>query len=286
MEVWFAFSLSCLFAFVFSYIVLTKEKKGEDRYWNFPFFILVLVDVCLYLLVPDAGYLKDRFNLFPFFALILWFAVQTYSAKMKQAIMILSIGISLSLLCVYMAKYSQYNEYIEEYLSGKEFIEANSTMLPYSFSKMFEGEREMLWLKVDPFYHLSGLIAAQRHVVDLSNYEAGATDYFPVMFRPRLNAYNLIGRRALFGLAVDFAGYERLTGRRVDYILLWGIKADISDKEYAEAICWENPWNMSKEECPKLMDDQLAQLKKKYRLIFKSEKHGLMQIYRRNEEDG
>jgi hypothetical protein len=145
-------------------------------------------------------------------------------------------------------------------------IEPNRTLLPLAFDSRGHGpDGRVLSLKVRPFLHASGYIAAQRHVVEFTNYEAGAYTYFPVLFRPSLNPYDHIGIKDRSIVweppQVDFLTYPRRTGGEVDYVLVWGIQERQRNHEAAKSI------------------DQ--QLKKGYELIYTSPRTGMMQLYQR-----
>jgi hypothetical protein len=163
-------------------------------------------------------------------------------------------------------KYSELNDYLAEYLSGSHLIEPNKTLLPLAFdSRGHAPDGKALSLKVRPFLHASGYIAAQRHVVEFTNYEAGAYKYFPVLFRSNLNPYDHIGIKDRSIVweppQVDFLTYAGRTGGQVDYVLVWGIQERQRNHEATKSIN--------------------QQLKKGYDLIYTSPRTGLMQLYKR-----
>jgi len=167
---------------------------------------------------------------------------------------------------VHTLKYSELNNHLAEYLSGMNLIEPNKTLLPLAFdSRGHAADGRVLSLKVRPFLHASGYIAARRHVVDFTNYEAGAFNCFPVLFRPNLNPYDHIGIKDRSIVweppQVDFLTYERRTGGQVNYVILWGIRERQTNLEATKSI--------------------FEQLKKGYDLIYTSPRTGLMQLYKR-----
>lgn len=71
---------------------------------------------------------------------------------------------------------------------------------------------------INPFFHISGYLAADCHLVSLDNYEADK-DYFPLKWQKRLNAEHLISGREVS--PPDLADYERRCGMKIDYVMLW-----------------------------------------------------------------
>src|SRR5437867_5876338 len=109
-------------------------------------------------------------NLYPFLALILWFGAQSYEWRLKRGIQGIAAGIAVILLVLHTTKYAELNDYLKEYLSGMDLIEPNTTLLPLCFSAQgYAPDGRVLSVRVSPFLHASGYIAAQRHIVDLAN---------------------------------------------------------------------------------------------------------------------
>jgi len=207
----------------------------------------------------------DRLNLYPFFALILWFGIHSYLRSVKWGIMVVAMVITLASLGLHAWKYSELNDYLVEYLSGMHLIKPNTTLLPLVFdSRGHAPDGRVLSLKVHPFLHTSGHIAAQRHVVEFTNYEAGVFNYFPTIYRPNLNPYVHIaigGKLALEPPRVDFLTYAQRTGGQVDYVLVWGIQERQRNHEATKSI--------------------YQQIKNGYDLIYASPRTGLMKLYKR-----
>jgi hypothetical protein len=159
-------------------------------------------------------------NLYPFLALILWFGAQSYHRVAKWGIQVVATGIALAFLGLHMQKYVEFNDYLKEFVSGSHLIASHATMLPFNFSSRFHiPDGRMLSSRIG--LAGNGYIAAQRHIVDLQNYEAGQT-VFPVMYRSHLNPYVYIyDGFALADRPPDFLSYPQRTGRHVDYVLIW-----------------------------------------------------------------
>jgi hypothetical protein len=268
-ESFFSIGLGILFAAVFVYLVMSRIRQRRSDRWD-GLLAVVLGYLLIYLFAPNAmsegSFITDRLNLYPFFALVLWFGSQSYLRSVKGGIMLVAIVITVASLGLHALKYSELDDYLAEYLSGMHLIHANSTLLPLAFdSRGHAPDGRILSLKVRPFLHASGHIAAQRHVVDFTNYEAGAYNYFPTIFRPNLNPYAHIGikNRSIVWEPpqVDFLTYAGRTGGQVDYVLVWGMQERQRNHEATKSIH--------------------QQLKKGYDLIYTSPKTGLMQLYKR-----
>lgn len=261
--------LGVVFACVFSYLVVSKIWRRRLDRWD-GLLVVALGYLLIYFLAPNAisegSFITDRLNLYPFFAFVLWFGVQPYLRSVRRGMMLVAIVISAASLGLHTLKYSELNNYLTEYFSGMDQIEPNKTLLPLVFdSRGHALDGRVLSLKVRPFLHASGCIAARRHVVEFTNYEAGAFDCFPVLFRSNLNPYDHIGikERSIVWEPpqVDFLTYERRTGGQVDYVMVWGIQERQRNREATQSIC--------------------QQLRKGYDLIYTSPRTGLMQLYKR-----
>ena len=261
--------LGILFAGLFLYLVVSKMRRRQADRWD-GLLAVILGYVLVYFLAPNAmsegSFITDRLNLYPFFVIVLWLGVSTYPRSVKRGIVLVAIIVTAASLGLHALKYSELNHYLAEYFSGMHLIEPNKTLLPLAFDSHGHGsDGSVLSLKVRPFLHAAGTIAARRHVVEFTNYEAGAYKYFPVLFRSSLNPYDHIGIKDRSIVweppQVDFLTYAERTGGQVDYVLVWGIQERLRNHEATKSI------------------DQ--QLKKGYQLIYTSPRTGLMQLYKR-----
>jgi len=268
-ESWCSIGLAILFACLLFYPMVSKIRWRRLDRWD-GLLAVVLGYVLIYFFAPNAmsegSFIIDRLNLYPFFGLVLWLGVSSYPRSVKRGGVIVAIVITVASLGLHTLKYSELNHYLAEYLSGTHLIEADKTLLPLAFdSRGHAPDGRVLSLKVRPFLHASGYIAAQRHVVEFTNYEAGAYRYFPILFRANLNPYDHIGIKDRSIVweppQVDFLTYGKRTGGRVDYVLVWGIQERQRIREATKSI--------------------EQQLKKGYDLIYTSPRAGLMQLYKR-----
>jgi hypothetical protein len=206
-----------------------------------------------------------RFMVFTLLLFILWFGTQSFSRRVRFSIETAAIGLAILQIALNLPVYAKVNESSFEYLSGVKVIEPNSTLLPLCFAREGCGvDRGPGYLRISPFAHLSGYIAAQQHVVNLFNYSAH-TNYFPIRYRDQLDPIpylrNQIEGKRVWG--VNIADYARQTGGHIDYVLLWGI-----------ADAWHNGEDT---------DSLLKWLAAEYDLIFTSPQRGLLQIYQRKD---
>lgn len=265
-EVWLSGITVCFFVGMSLFILMRKKPDRQSDPWG-GFLLIAITYGLLCLITPEqisgGSYMNSRLTLFPFFALILWFGVESYKKRAKYVIILTSTGIALAFLGYHTAKYAELNSYLSEYMSGMSLIKPNSTLLPLSFSH--EGRRpdgQPLSRRISPFLHAAGFIAAQRQIVEFTNYEANS-GLFPTIWRPNLNPYLHMGKIEAEPPEVDFITYQKRTGGRVDYVLIWGIiPKGLGSYEAAESI--------------------FMQLEKQYTLIYTSPERGLMRLYRRN----
>ena len=180
--------------------------------------------------LAGGGFINHRLNLFPFLALILWFAHFDHPAWRRRSIQLAAAGISLAFLGVFAGLYARINADLARIVAAGDRIEPDRTLLFLSYAH--QGERRdgrPLVFRTEPFLHAGGYIAARKRLVDLSLYEA-SENYFPIYFEPRLDPYRHLATVPL-GIEtepprIDLPGYQKRTGARVDYVLIWGLRED------------------------------------------------------------
>ena len=266
-EKWCSRAVVGLFVLTSCAILARKVAQRRILYGD-GFLLVAIVYVLIYFLAPDGlaggGYLNTRLSLYPFFALVLWFGAQSYGEILRRNMSLIAAGIAVLFLGLHTVKYSELNDYLNEYLSGTSMIESNSTLLPVSFTNYgYTSDKQPLSGKVGVFTHTAGYTAAQRHVIDLTNFQVN-NSYFPIIFRSHLNPYvHLAAAPHMLGTEpplMDFLAYQR-AGGRVDYVLLWWIDPMLAGRGEIKSI--------------------FAQLGEQYDLIYMSPQRGLVQLYRR-----
>jgi len=262
--------LSALFAAVFLSLVATRIMHGRsDR--RDGLLAVVAGYVLIYLFAPNAmsggSFITDRLNLYPFFAFVLWFGIHSFHRSVKRGIILAALVITLVSFGLHARRYSELSDYLAEYHSGMHLIKPNTTLLPLVFdSRGRASDGRILSLKSRPFLHASGRIASESHIVEFTNYEAGAVNYFPIIYRSNLNPYvhiGIEGKLAMEPPRVEFLTYPERTGGQVDYVLVWGIQERQRNLDATKSI--------------------YEQIEKGYDLIYTSPRTGLMNLYQRKK---
>jgi hypothetical protein len=274
-EGWFSTALVWLFVAVLVYLLVLKVARRRGNRWD-GLLLVVAAYVIIYFIAPgemsQGGFISHRMGLFPFLTLILWFGAQSYQRAVRRGMQVVATGVALALLGLHMQKYAELNDYLKEFLSGSHLIESNTTLLPLIFSPQgHTPDGRVLSSRALPFRHASGYIAAQRHVVDLQNYEARET-YFPVMYRSHLNPYRHLVDLPLPSPQPDFLSYPQRTGGPVDYVLIW--------RTY-EGTDVQPDTRLAIEFYQRFKQSIFLQLEKGYELIYTSPQRGFVQLYRR-----
>jgi len=217
----------------------------------------------------DGVYIRLRMVFYFYFALILWIASQGISRRLQKLVAPAAIGISILLFVSRAPVYAELDRQIREYVSAGPFIEPNSTLISLSYaSHGFHPTQRGLVRVYLPFENIAGLLAADKPVIDLSNYEA-VTYSFWTNFRPNVDPYKFIDgdkRSDYRASAANLLGYPPESGGTVDYVMIWGLD---------DARRQSNP--------PERLRDQLIQ---SYDLIYTSPDRHLVQLYRRKDYVG
>jgi hypothetical protein len=261
-EAWCAIAMGWLFLLIIAYVLIFKPHHYQRNVLVGGFLPVVASYVLLYFIIPNTLNGADtsvRISLYIFLALLLWFAAQSYSSAMKGIIRTAATAIAVTFLVMHTFKYAELNKYLNEYLSGSALIKPNTTLLALNFSS---GSRtpdgRELSLRIKPFLHAAGYIAAERKIVSLNNSHAWFV-YFPTLFRHYLNPRKYIGKIESEPPEVEFLNYPLRTGKYVDYVLVWKM-----DEKYREHPVTQ------------FINQQLA---KGYRLIYTSPQRGFMKLY-------
>jgi hypothetical protein len=266
LEVWPSLGLAVFFLVCALILVAARARRphlvAEDG-----LLAGVAVFVALLFVVPDAMaggmFVIPRLTLYPFFALILWLAAQPASAALAWSIRGAALVSTLALLALHTAAYARLNPYLEEYVAAAAVVEPNTALLPWNDTHSGRGpDGSPTSLRVGPFRHAAGYIAARRPVVNLCNYEAAAGYFFPIVYRSEVNPYEHMGLlpavpdRGLESTPpqASIAGYQQATHQRVDYILVW---------------------SSSDPEATRLRLNKIG-----YERVYTSEPRGLAQLYR------
>jgi hypothetical protein len=188
----------------------------------------------VYLMMPNVAaggsWISTRLTLYPYLLLILWLGAQRLARLPTLALQAAGAVAALAILALHFAAYRQLNPYLDDYASVAAHIDRDATLLPICLSENgHDRSGGVLSPRVKLFRQASGYLAAERDLIDLSNYEA-ITTYFPLRFRPELDP-----RKTLYALEpeedaplpppmiLDYANRTHGQGR-IDYVLVWDMR--------------------------------------------------------------
>jgi hypothetical protein len=191
--------------------------------------------------------------------LVLWLAANPWGRLAQTAVPLAATVLTLALAGSQWRVMRQLQPTLAEFVSVATRIAPGKTMVVLNFSPEGPGRRQG---PVLPLLHASSYIAIARQAIDLGNYEA-MTGHFQLRFHARRDP---IIHRAYIEWTwhsapdADISNYERASGAKVDYVLVWGDEKATT--------------RMSQRLSRKLQGD--------YHLIEHSQPHGWMRLYERN----
>jgi hypothetical protein len=174
----------------------------------------------------SLGLITERVGTFAFLTWVLALAAQTFSDRMRTAVIVAAQVLALLLIARWTIAVRSLDPYVDEYLSLAPHIEPATRLLELNFATRGRGPGgERLSHPVAPFAHTIGLIGATRDAVVLNDYEA-LTAVFPL--KHRFEAADLL-RGTLhdppeFTLD-DLDQFERATCQPIDYVVVWQANA-------------------------------------------------------------
>jgi len=209
-----------------------SRMKVRKLIWTDSLLIAALLQFILYLLAPEAaagvGLIKARIILFPLLTLVLWLTVQPFKRTFTVILTLAVVFASLALVGRDVNRYVWQAPLLDQFFAAADHIERNSTILPLSFHQAgYDPQGRDRKLKYDPFLHATELIAIEKGLVDLNDYEA-ATRNFPLVYEYALDPSRIIGHEREYGFPPQayVTSYYPSTGRFVDYVLLWNVRAE------------------------------------------------------------
>ena len=268
----FGKAVAALVAVIGSVAVFSRRKEQELRLHD-GLVVAAIVFLVMTITVPDTvgdgTYIRMRLIFYFYFALIFWIAAQPLSKTILRCSAGAAVLISALLFVSRASAYAELDRQVTEYMSAAPWIDPDTTLLSLSFASWgYEPTQKRLVKTYLPFEHISGLLAADKGVVDLGNYEANLHAFW-TRFRPQLNPFRFINgdqRTESRPLATNLFGYPPGSGGRVDYVLLWGFKDDESGNNQTQNL--------------------RHQLSEAYDLIYVSQERRLVQLYRRKQFPG
>ncbi|HEX6940417.1 MAG TPA: hypothetical protein VF158_13465 [Longimicrobiales bacterium] len=184
----------------------------------------------LYFFAPNGaaggGYILPRVALYTLILTILWIGGHRLPAPIERLTGAAAVVLALWFLAVRTPTYAEFERQLAGLAAAAAPIAENSTLLGLSFAPYgLSPDGGAASMRVKPLLHAAALVAAEKHLVLLDNYEA-AHPGFPVRYRPDRDPTPHLAR-AYYpnGARLAIASYEQRTGGRVDYVLAWGIPA-------------------------------------------------------------
>lgn len=220
----------------------------------------------LYLVMPfqfDVRWMPTRLMPYALLGALLWIAgmmrglpeprrVATTGIVVLSALALTLVGTGLRLV-----RWSEIDQFQDEYTSANAMIEPNATLLALRLSREIDGQAPSD--RIEIMLQMPGYIAAERNVIDLKHFQAH-TGAFPLVFRETVDPYRHLLTDAQILMSPETirpTDYREATGQTVDYVLLWGEE---------DALPAESPL--------------AADLSRHYELIHTSEPRGAMRLYR------
>jgi hypothetical protein len=236
--------------------------------------LLAFACVAMVLVCPDdiagGGFVVDRLTLFPPLVLLAWLAGGRWGKGERWAVMGAAVLLSAALLGLSWGRWVEVNANLDDYLAVASQVEPGRAAVSVSLSHQVRGPDGLFHpYRVFPYVHAFGYVAAEggaaaahavvnhaaepkakasvaaagaaaaHAVVNLGQYEA-TTDLFPLRFRAEVDPYNHLAARP-GGLewappAVDLLGFERRTGARVDYVIVFQPNFQLADERQVNEL--------------------------------------------------
>lgn len=234
-------------------------RRSENFWQGLPFAVAFFVFILLYFAMPFAfmvRWMPMRFQPLVFVMFALWAAALMPRQYPTRKVMVIGLGLVLIVSAVRLVAVSRLNDAFDEFVSVQDHIRPHSTLVALRLSRQGAG--------AGPFIQAGSHLATLTHSADLKNFQGQASEH-PIQFKPGRSAYAALGGDAAIVAVpprVDIMGYERNTGRPIDYVLLWGEEPD--GREDATAALF-------------------AQIEEYYDLVAVSEPRGLQRLYRRRD---
>ncbi|MFC5864661.1 hypothetical protein ACFPT7_20300 [Acidicapsa dinghuensis] len=168
-----------------------------------------------------------RFVIFPYFWAILLMAFDHYRPVWARTIMAVGTSAAVALLVSTVMGQQMIRAQMEQLADADRLIGNHCTVLPIvPQSRPLNSYGGQAWMQYEPFFESASLLELTEDRVVLFNYLARLPAY-PVHFRSSMEPQEKIFlwkklERSVQIRYVDIPGFERSSGLRVDYILLWG----------------------------------------------------------------
>lgn len=189
------------------------------------------VAMALMLLFPDimgGGWTHfRRFEIFPYFWAILLMAFDRYPRVPARALMAIGTSAAVALLVSTAQRQRMIRAQMAPLAEVDRLIGNHCTVLPIvPQSRPLNRFGGQDWMQYEPFFEAASRLELTGDRVVLFNYLARLPAY-PVHFQPSMEPQEKVFlwkplERDVHIKYVDIGGFERSSGLRVDYVLLWG----------------------------------------------------------------
>jgi hypothetical protein len=222
--------LSAVFGILLFVAIVIAIWIRRGRRWSFSDALLIaaVIQFVLYIVLPErafGGAVNYRVFLFALVTLTLWVSIQPYEAVSGAVISAAATIICLGLIARDFQRNLWLSAALDEYREAGAQIEEHKSFLRLQFEPTGYGTTRDPGLRYDPFLNYSAFVALDRNLVDLDNYETASRN-FPIVYREGFDPMTVIRREgpSPYRPLADISGYEAMTGRTVDYVLLWDVQ--------------------------------------------------------------
>jgi len=192
----------------------TKEMRGSEFY-RLPSFwaIATLLMLMLFFVMPDSaatgGVIKFRFELFFYLFLLVFVSTLSMPAFAKWIVPLVIVPWIVFRTLYLYPMLKTLSDDAAQIVRLPENASPGSLILPLNYS--------LNWMHDN----LSNYMGTKNDFIILDNYEA-STPHFPIRWNEGMDPNQLLGNFNGFKpLCADVHKYEKVTGRRIDYITVW-----------------------------------------------------------------
>jgi hypothetical protein len=256
-----------------SLVALRRVASQGVRNGSTGLLVAATVFVVMYLVLPNSyergvGDVSPRLSFFVWITVAAWLSQFNFGRVFRTAVPVLAIAASTFLTAVRVPIYLEFEEQLTEYVSAAAALPPDVTVVPVNLVQdNAEGIGLESTVRVRPMIQATGWLMAERHVVDLSHYEA-YFDVYAIRFAEGLAPFDSMsaGRDWIDQSPpqLDLLAYERATSGRVDYVLVYG-------RAFAPRATTDGAQTA----------DLDRQLDSAFELVFTSAPRGLVEVYRR-----
>lgn len=187
-------------------------RKENIAAFNMAVAFCVLFLLTLYYAMPDnmftGGFLSMRIGYFLLLFIILFNSVVVKNIKVLVLPVVLCLIANVLMVRYHCDKTKQLSNEAKDYERIASFMEEGSVLLPLNYSDN--------WLH----NNFSSYTGMGKLIFILDNYEAEKT-HFPLRWKENKNPQEYLGNLGHINPCLDLDKYERVTGKKINYISKW-----------------------------------------------------------------